>query len=52
MLEYVKYVAVFGLLAQVGFCQSGPNIASAPENRLELASRSGGACDARAGGSD
>jgi len=34
----VKYVAVCGLLTQVGFCQSGSNIAPVPENPLELAS--------------
>jgi hypothetical protein len=38
MLGYVKYAAICGLLAQVGFCQSGPNIARVPESRLELAS--------------
>jgi hypothetical protein len=38
MLEYVKYVAICGLLAQVAFCQSGQTIARVPENRLELAS--------------
>src|SRR5271170_3260029 len=38
MLEYVKYVAVGGLLAHAAFCQSSPNIASVPENPLELAS--------------
>jgi hypothetical protein len=38
MLEYVKYVAICGLLVQAGFCQSGPNIARVPEDPLELAS--------------
>jgi hypothetical protein len=38
MLGFVSYVGVCGLLAQVAFCQSGPNIAPVPENRLELAS--------------
>jgi hypothetical protein len=38
MLEYAKYVAICGLLTQAGFGQSSPNLASVPENRLELAS--------------
>jgi hypothetical protein len=38
MFEYAKYVAICGLLARFALCQSGPNIASVPENRLELAS--------------
>ncbi len=38
MLEYAKYVAICGFLAQAALCQSGPKIASVPENRLELAS--------------
>lgn len=38
MLEYVKYVAICGLLTQAAFSQSGPEIARVPENPLELAS--------------
>jgi hypothetical protein len=38
MLEFVKYVAICGLLTPVAFSQSGQEIARVPENRLELAS--------------
>src|ERR1700678_2940643 len=38
MLEYLKYVAIRGLLAQIALCQPGQNLATVPENRLELAS--------------